>query len=194
MAPSIPVLKDMSMQYEYDWGYDCFSEDSKIQFSVAVHDAATVSVLVSDPYYYCYDDSFFAIYEVQLPVENDSIYKYETLTDWGTIYKIYARNFFGYSYCDSIIFTTDLITDPQITERLNQLKNEETDIDVIPTDISDIQIVAKNQVFIPSDYAVRVTNRSGNLQKKRMDFKKKSKRLLTLSAIVFILVKKFDVG
>ena len=141
------------MQYEYDWGYDCFSEDSKIQFSVAVHDAATVSVLVSDPYYYCYDDSFFAIYEVQLPVENDSIYKYETLTDWGTIYKIYARNFFGYSYCDSIIFTTDLITDPQITERLNQLKNEETDIDVIPTDISDIQIVAKNQVFIPSDYA-----------------------------------------
>ena len=152
LAPFIPVLRDVSMQYEYDWEYDCFNEDSKIQFSVATHDAKEVTVLVSDSYYWRVDEEFFPIYNVQLPVENDSIYKYETLTDWGTIYKIYARNFFGYSYCDSIIFTTDLITDPQVLERLDQLKKEESSIESMHTDISGIQIIDRNQVFIPSNY------------------------------------------
>lgn len=155
LAPSRPVVENTTMTYEYDWEYDCFNDNSKIQFDIIACDFEELLVHVSGSYYFAVEPDAFVIYASSIyPNEGTgSIYSYAENTDWGTIYRFSARNEFAYSYSTDTIFTTDYITDLQVLARLEELKKESG---VSETEMQEehVRMLGGNHIYVPEQFTL----------------------------------------
>ena len=138
LLPATPVVSDAYMTYTYDWKHDDLQLSGILHYTLSSNQADNLfmSLINGDSYLFTEpEDSSIGTYYsegsgfnreiISSGVYNVAVYHCE----WGQYFKIYACNEFGITKWPLVLCTTDYITDSKVLQRLEELKNEYTNIE-----------------------------------------------------------------
>lgn len=150
--PYEPKIEGIEYYYEYDWANDCMSW-SVLNITAKAEKADKLILYRSGEHLFTAEDAIFETkYGLDAPVDNYdqwSSTQEATVTDmraeWGTYYRLAAVNDYGITESQEIICTTDLITDPDIKERIEYLSGHSS-ISAVSADSQGLISVADGRI------------------------------------------------
>lgn len=125
--------------------YDDLDEASLLEMDVTCPGATEVwayEYAEPDKHYFSLEE-FLQDENKGLPFElrfegKDKIHVPITMATWGAVYEVGARNRFGYTKSDTLLFSTDYITDPEVLARIEELRNKATGVGSVAEDSGDV--------------------------------------------------------
>lgn len=158
VLPSRPTLINASLvggEFNSDWlGYDPLTT-LKITFSsTRMTSCGLLNYVVLEAHdYFTFptDYGYLTIPNLAYTSIADDTFEteYANSVDWAEFYSLYATNKYGSVYSTDTIYTTDLITDPNVLSVINALR---TTSDINENDVDDVQLLYSNNVLSIEGY------------------------------------------
>ena len=166
LTPTRPIITDIEFNYIFDWETDDIYPNGEIAFTIESEDATMIRLLSSDFYNHSLPEPMIFQWSVDYDYDKETNNVITTtLVDWGTYFLPVARNDFGEIYCNDTIFTTDLITDPEILARINSYKDPAS---TKMNHMEQVHYVDRNHIYIPKAFKplviVDITGRRHHLE------------------------------
>lgn len=129
LLPSKPILSNISYEYKYNWDFDMMDYGN---LSVTVSSNRTSGKFLAKATVdtFCFEfpttGRWYGTEFAKNSSSDNSAIFFTDWAEWGTYYWFETYNQYGYAVSDMIL-TTDYITDPDILNRLEEIKNSRSE-------------------------------------------------------------------
>lgn len=155
LLPSKVIIEDIRYEYEYvyDWEYDMIFPNGNLYVTASAKQADYFNALsTTTPFCFEFPSKGFGLIEpfYKESDDTDTATYHSDFADWGDFYCVWAINKYGFSTSETIL-TTDYITDPDILNRLEEIKNSHSELPLVRVDDNITFSVADNTISIIGD-------------------------------------------
>lgn len=129
LLPSKVIIEDIRYEYVYDWEYDMIFPNGNLYVTASAKQADYFNALsTTTPFCFEFPSKGFGLIEpfYKESDDTDTATYHSDFADWGDFYCVWAINKYGFSTSETIL-TTDYITDPDILNRLEEIKNSRSE-------------------------------------------------------------------
>ena len=119
LLPSRPVLSDVEFTYQYDWNDDMIFPNGYFSFAVESKNSDRYWLNITDSF--LFGPPFFFI--VCFTFDSSSHDRIGYDAEWGEFVDVGAQNKFGFVHSDTLLFTTDYITDREVLDRIQSIRD-----------------------------------------------------------------------
>lgn len=159
--PPKPQISDVSFSYIFNWETNSVWPNGVLTFSVKSEGATCFRLRYNDQI--MFSPPPIHLFMFCTDFEGEDEVRIEWNTDWGEYLLVTAYNKYGFSLPSEMIYTTDYITDPDVLQKIEEIKNQ-AGILQSNTDTTDISATWDNNTLTfnhPMD-KVFVYNIAGN--------------------------------